>query len=1011
MPNKLGFYLHSFEIGEHKGDLFRAIQDVRPPTLLVHAWDQVDQLRRLSPDSFIIGRMDYFGRYRRPVKDLITPWLDSDDPEARGREFAEHILTDNFETALRREGNHLLIDAWMSLNEPVPGPRSREFAEKPDEVGRRLRAYDAFQVGFRSKLTERGIEAVAFNFGAGNFGMADDYWQFFRRTLESYTYLGFHEYGWPALSTALDPGVASSAGTYQPIVAELSRRTGRTYQIILTEAGLTMMYKHPDYQDKGWLHVPPADRPIKSISQEDYWRSLAWLNTTLNRDPAALGACLFEVGHHGDWESFRHFGMDNTGQRIWLVDSIRQLALAERSARTPGALSQMPRPIHALRGRIIDARGAGVDGAVIRLTAGAETLGADPRAVVHNRGAVTWTRSITGFDGNLWNCWQKYIAPHVAGITWEEFRAEVDDYNPALRRTEGHLEGDSTYYLPENRVYPDARSAAPGITWDRPISDFSGRLYRCWRRCVQGKVAGLTWEQFSREAPYHNPSLATGDQRLHAGTEYLLPRNAGQEEYTRLAYSTGGGWFEFPGLPQGTNRVTVAADGFSRLDQAIDVTGEQDLILALDPIVRTLSADDPFVRTHGTHFVIGRRSFKFIGVNLRGLAYYDTPQMPLARAHEQLAAVRDMGARVVRIFLPHRDLSPDEPVTRLAGLLDMLKRDFPEMYLIVALTNLYGDVAFHVPGDMGYYDLRPGNEGPHILNLHWFDEGYKQHYLPFVQRIASRFRDEPAIMAWNIGNELKAESAPDLLIRFKHAIAREIRRLDPNHLITTGMISTRHAHMGSDLAKRRQLYSSSDIDFITNHAYHIDGNDRPSPEDDSDLLVDIPKPLLIEEAGFKSVEDRTGLYVAEMDRLFARGASGYMPWGFMAGGDNQDGDRDLGIDRIWHGADWDNLTRVFRARADQLAGETIDIPPATGDFAVGQAVFAAEGARLRRPAGLDGSIIHTMPVRTRVTVQGTAERRDNLRWWPVRVPLDEGRTEDGWIAQTAPSGAVLLSAV
>ncbi|OQA41870.1 MAG: hypothetical protein BWY52_02433 [Chloroflexi bacterium ADurb.Bin325] len=500
MPNKLGFYLHSFEIGEHKGDLFRAIQDVRPPTLLVHAWDQVDQLRRLSPDSFIIGRMDYFGRDRRPVKDLIMPWLDSDDPEARGREFAEHILTDNFEMALRKEDNRLLIDAWMSLNEAVPGPRSPQFKEKPDEVGRRLRAYDAFQIGFRNKLMERGIEAVAFNFGAGNFGAADDYWQFFRHTLDSYIYLGFHEYGWPALSKTVDPEAASSAGTYQPIVAELSRRSGRGYQAILTEAGLTMMYKHPDYEDKGWLHVPPADRPIKAVTQEDYWRSLAWLNTTLNRDPAALGACLFEVGHHGDWATFRHFGQDNSGQRIWLIDSIRQLAQAERSAGARSALAQEPRPVRTQRGRVVDARGSGVDGAFIRLAADAETLGADPRAVAHNRGAVTWTRSITGYSGNLWNCWRKYIAPDVAGITWEEFRAEVEAYNPTLRQTGGRLESARTYYLPENRVFPDTRSAAPTIAWDRPINDFSGRLYDCWRRYVQGKVVGLSWEQFQREA-------------------------------------------------------------------------------------------------------------------------------------------------------------------------------------------------------------------------------------------------------------------------------------------------------------------------------------------------------------------------------------------------------------------------------------------------------------------------------------------------------------------------------
>ena len=122
MTNKLGFYLQNFEIGEHKGDLFRAIGDIQPPVMLIHAWDQVDQLRRMAPNALIIGRMDYFGQGqdKRPVKDLLGDWLNPDkgDPESRGRDFAEHILNDNFRAALNKENDRLQIDAWMSLNEP-----------------------------------------------------------------------------------------------------------------------------------------------------------------------------------------------------------------------------------------------------------------------------------------------------------------------------------------------------------------------------------------------------------------------------------------------------------------------------------------------------------------------------------------------------------------------------------------------------------------------------------------------------------------------------------------------------------------------------------------------------------------------------------------------------------------------------------------------------------------------------------------------------------------------------
>jgi hypothetical protein len=237
--------------------------------MLVHAWDQVDQLRQLSPDSFIVGRMTYFGPDKRGLdQSLANEWLDSDDPEARGREFAAHILRDNFENALKREKDRLLIDAWMSLNEAVPGPASDAYLIDRALISRRLSAYDAFQIGFRNTLMDRGVQAVAFNFGAGNFQTAEHYLAFFPRTLASYDFLGFHEYGWPALSTEVNERARSSAGSYRPIVEGISRATGRPYRAIITELGLAAMYKHPDYQDRGWLDVPPPEKGIETVSQE-----------------------------------------------------------------------------------------------------------------------------------------------------------------------------------------------------------------------------------------------------------------------------------------------------------------------------------------------------------------------------------------------------------------------------------------------------------------------------------------------------------------------------------------------------------------------------------------------------------------------------------------------------------------------------------------------------------------------------------------------------------------------
>ena len=338
--NKLGFYIQTSQ-GVHD-----RITAIKPPVILLHAWDQglLEEIRRFrSPETFVIGRMDYMRIAGRqvPVSDLVSGWLTQGDPEVNGRVFAEHILEDNFRLARRAEGGRRLVDAWMSLNECVPGPGSDAYKRgsvERAEIEGKLRAYDRFQFGFRNKLMEHGIEAVAFNMAAGNFGQPEHYADFFPLTLSTYTYLGFHEYGWPALSTQVHPDAASSAGTYSPIVKGLRERMGRDYRVIITEAGLARLYKHPtetDAGDVGWLY------PGETISQEDYRRSLEWYNGQLNRDDFVLGACLYQVGHEAKWVTFRHIGKDNEEKPIEILNWIEGVAAAGRGEGAGGGAARM----------------------------------------------------------------------------------------------------------------------------------------------------------------------------------------------------------------------------------------------------------------------------------------------------------------------------------------------------------------------------------------------------------------------------------------------------------------------------------------------------------------------------------------------------------------------------------------------------------------------------------------------------------------------------------------------
>lgn len=312
--NKLGFYIEVTTVPF----LRDALRQVKPPTILLHAGDRglLREIRRdLSPDSFIVGRIFI-------ERDVQLAWLDSDDPAQRGREFADRIINYDFGLALERGANdRLLIDAWMSLNEALPGPASFPNFQVSDEFRRRAEALDRFQVAFRERLQSKGLEAVAFNFAAGNFIYPEHYLDWFPRSLESYTYLGFHEYGWPTLMEDPSRGSKTSATYYRRCMEGIRQRYGNRHRVIITEAGLARMYKYPNDPagDVGWLY------PDDPIPEEQYWESLRWYNSELVKDDYVLGCCLFQVGHSGRWETFRHLGKDNQQRPIQIISRIATL--------------------------------------------------------------------------------------------------------------------------------------------------------------------------------------------------------------------------------------------------------------------------------------------------------------------------------------------------------------------------------------------------------------------------------------------------------------------------------------------------------------------------------------------------------------------------------------------------------------------------------------------------------------------------------------------------------------
>jgi len=258
-------------------------------------------VRAAVPDLYLIGRVVVPSSFQERF---------TQDPAGTGRSLAASILS--LEASQASVNGRRLFDAWESFNEAVPGHAS------PDTK----RAYDAFQVAFAAPIKRAGFEPIAMNFGTGNM-LGDDFLAYFTGTLETYTYLGFHEYDWPDMWRLHEENIREKneggmwlALRYRRIMNEVRKVYGSRHKVIVTECGMTQGVLGG--KDVGPWHpptVPPdvldylASKNISTaVTEERYWKSLTWYNDELMKDDYVIAALLFVVGAVHPWESFEHLG-------------------------------------------------------------------------------------------------------------------------------------------------------------------------------------------------------------------------------------------------------------------------------------------------------------------------------------------------------------------------------------------------------------------------------------------------------------------------------------------------------------------------------------------------------------------------------------------------------------------------------------------------------------------------------------------------------------------------------
>jgi hypothetical protein len=336
-------------------------------------------------------------------------------------------------------------------------------------------------------------------------------------------------------------------------------------------------------------------------------------------------------------------------------------------------------------------------------------------------------------------------------------------------------------------------------------------------------------------------------------------------------------------------------------------------------------------------FLLDGRSFRFIGANLRELAFYGQPldKVKHTRIHhiqQQFDGLKAIGMRIVRLHACHKDVPVGQAISLIKATLNTLHDN--NALAILVLNDSVGHSDFYIPGDQHFHEHN--HPVGHLDKYAYFhDEGYHLHYLPYVSQLVPALKRHPAIFAWELGNEYAIHPQPathedgEAFYRFVKTASEYIHQLDPCHLITTGLMNTNQVKPENACQREyaHQLYSLTSIDFATVHFYQ-DAQSLPNGlwQEEEAALVDIQavqelgKPLIVEEVG-ASGNDPASALDRKIKRWIDLGANGFLQWGYSA--PLQDigvGDHYFGMDRYasTHGHCYDDLAQMYQKWARTL---------------------------------------------------------------------------------------------
>jgi hypothetical protein len=363
------------------------------------------------------------------------------------------------------------------------------------------------------------------------------------------------------------------------------------------------------------------------------------------------------------------------------------------------------------------------------------------------------------------------------------------------------------------------------------------------------------------------------------------------------------------------------------------------LVLAQSSAVNAQSIPR-FITRSGDKLMDGANEYRFIGVHL-STVHRNENDLRSDRSdiwptdyeiEDQVKSIAQMGGTATRIYVLSFKRSSPNVDWHVNALGNYSETGFRVLDKVLQVANIYG-VRVIVPFIDKYdYELWGGTaqfatlSGKTGVNF-YTDTQIKSNFKSFMNDVVNRtnyytgvkYKDDKAILAWQLGNELNAnDGASDA---WSSEMAAYLKSVDPNHLV---------ADARALQSQFTGILNDPNIDIVDKHVYGLwDNTDNIAGlvKTDRDASRG-KKPLIVGEFGYAPTASSTAL----LDQVIADGTAGALLWtlrghhrdgGFRSeDGDFSSGYRALHWPGFSSGTDLDeaNLLSIVRNKAYQIRG-------------------------------------------------------------------------------------------